>query len=241
MAKADVARAVLVQPVGAYGDDNSYLLDALEQSPERFAGVCMVDPRGPEPIARVRDAVSNRGAAGIRLFAIRDPAGESVDSADYLPLWTEAVNLAIPVVVTIWTHQFAALHNVLERHDVTVVVDHCGFPDFAAGSVGWDAVLSLADCPTLAMKVTPHVMDAYRSAGGRAEQLMDQLVAEFGSERVVWGSDFPQTHDRSYVELVDEGRQACSSLSPKARGNVLGRNAERLWWHRCCLATVSGD
>ncbi len=51
----------------------------------------------------------------------------------------------------------------------------------------------------------------------------------FGAERLVWGSDYPQTHDRTYAELVDLGRASCAALSESDRDEVLGGNALRLW------------
>jgi predicted TIM-barrel fold metal-dependent hydrolase len=45
----------------------------------------------------------------------------------------------------------------------------------------------------------------------------------------VWGSDYSQTHDRPYAELVELGRAACSDLSARDQARVLGDNALRLW------------
>jgi predicted TIM-barrel fold metal-dependent hydrolase len=45
----------------------------------------------------------------------------------------------------------------------------------------------------------------------------------------VWGSDYPQTHDRSYAELVELGRAACAGLALADQARVLGENALRLW------------
>ena len=51
----------------------------------------------------------------------------------------------------------------------------------------------------------------------------------FGAERLVWGSDYPQTHDRTYGELVELGRASCAGLRDATATRVLGGNALRLW------------
>ena len=45
----------------------------------------------------------------------------------------------------------------------------------------------------------------------------------------MWGSDYPQTHDRSYAQLVALGRGAAVSLPRAERDAFLGGNALRLW------------
>lgn len=233
MVAAAVRRAVLVQPVGAYGDDNSYVLDAAAQSPERFASVCMVDPAGPEPAATLRRCVFERGASGVRLFAVRDPHGLSVDAEPYLPLWDQAAGLGIVVVVTIWGRQLPGLRRMLERYPgLQVSLDHCAFPGFDGNPerADLDSLLALSKNAALSLKVTSHVIAACEAAGFGGGQFVARLVAEFGAQRVMWGSDFPQTHDREYGELVDVGRMACAALDKRGQAEVLQQAAERLWW-----------
>ena len=83
---------------------------------------------------------------------------------------------------------------------------------------------------TLHLKITSHLLegaDAEGDACGRA--LVAQLVATFGAERLVWGSDYPQTHDRTYAELVALGQGACGELADADRERIMATNALRLW------------
>ena len=66
-------------------------------------------------------------------------------------------------------------------------------------------------------------------AGGDARDLVDRLVDTFGAERLVWGSDYPQTHDRPYAGLVDLGCTRARASSDADRDLVLHANALRLW------------
>ena len=83
--------------------------------------------------------------------------------------------------------------------------------------------------PNLHLKVTSGVLEAAEAGGHDPRDLVDRLVAEFGADRIVWGTDYPQTRDRPYADLVALGRHACERLSPGDTDLVLGGTAVRLW------------
>jgi predicted TIM-barrel fold metal-dependent hydrolase len=115
---------------------------------------------------------------------------------------------------------------------VPVVVDHCGFPNLAGGPPypGAAPLFALAPFEHLHLKVTSHLLEAADATGDPCGQmLVERLAATFGASRLVWGSDYPQTHDRSYAELVELGHAACARLSDADRARVMGANALQLW------------
>jgi L-fuconolactonase len=226
MADASVDQAVLVQAVGAYSDDNSYVLDAAATDPDRFAAVVMVDSQSAEPAPTLRRCVE-RGAAGVRIFAVRDEAG-SVDAAAYRPLWDAAAEHGLPVVVTVWTAQLPGVAAMAAAYpDLPVAIDHCAFPTFTDGL---GPVLALAALPNVSVKATAHLLHDAAAAGVQPETVLTTLVQSYGAQRVIWGSDFPQTSEPSYRALVEEGRRAAAALPERDREEILGGNARRLWW-----------
>src|SRR5439155_9485276 len=66
MAEHGVDRAVLVQPLYP-GEDNSYIADCAAARPDRFAAVCVVDPRRDGAADRLDYWVTHRGCKGLRL------------------------------------------------------------------------------------------------------------------------------------------------------------------------------
>jgi predicted TIM-barrel fold metal-dependent hydrolase len=226
---AGVERAVLVQAHGAYGSDNAYVLDALTVAPDRFVGVVIVDPADPDAPAHLRALAAVPGCQGVRLFGIGPEPPAWFDGDAGVALWDVAVELDLRMVATLLTPELPRLATMLTRHPgVPVVLDHCGFPDLQGGPpfAGAASLLALADHPGLHLKVTSHVLE---SADAHAAAFVELLVDRFGAERLVWGSDYPQTHDRSYGELVALGRDACAGLSAADQARVLGENALRLW------------
>ncbi len=226
---AGVDAAVLVQAHGAYGSDNAYVLHALRVAPERVVGVVIVDPEDPDPAARLRELAAVPGCHGVRLFGIGPEPPEWFEGDVGVALWDTAIDLDLRIVATLLAPDLPRLATMLARHPgAPVVLDHCGFPDLRDGPSfpGLTPVLALARHVGLHLKVTSHVLEA---AGADAPALVERLAATFGADRLVWGSDYPQTHDRSYAELVALGRAACEELTESDRARVLGGNALRLW------------
>jgi len=88
MDEAGVDRAVFVQP-WFYHWDNRYMVSCLRRFPDRFRGVCVIDPRGkkaPAELRRWRD----EGVTGIRLRPLRrgerPGRGPWLGADDTLPL-----------------------------------------------------------------------------------------------------------------------------------------------------------
>lgn len=232
MDEAGVGAALLVQGVGAYSYDNAYAVDAARVFPERLASVVCVDPLAPDARATLRTLVEECGARGVRLFTVTNPESAWLDEDAGIALWDEARRLGIPVVVTILSRQIPKLANVLRRFaDVPVALDHCGFPDLRGGPPyeRASALAELAAFPNLHLKVTTHVLRLAEKDPAGPAAFVEHLAATFGAARIAWGSDFPQTHDRAYADMVRLARTACAGLGEADRARFLGGTALALW------------
>ena len=231
MSDAGVAKAVLVQPVGAYSFDNSYTADSVKAYPQLFAGACCVDVNGQDPVAELRYWIEERGMHGVRLFDLNLEGTGWLDKPVAQPLWECADELAAHVIVTIFTHQLPQLRAVLKRYpQILVSLDHCGFP--SVDGPPWNDSASLTDLvefENLYLKITIHVLNTVLEKANTPAQWVEHLVAHFGANRLMWGSDFSQTHSGSYVELVDLAREAFGGLSAKDQSLCLGGTAASLW------------
>lgn len=206
MASAGVDRAVLVQAQGGYGTDNSYALDARAAYPGSFSAVVIVDE--PADLDRLAAA----GAGGVRFFAISG-GGPLHDEAT----WDTARRLGLRVSAATMPEYLPALGEALAAHpDVILSLDHCGFAPETIGDY--------AHLANLYLKVTPHVLDA-----GDPAAMLEQLAEQFGLDRLMWGSDYSQTHDRPYAELAHQARTACAGLTPSEQAQFLGGTALALW------------
>jgi predicted TIM-barrel fold metal-dependent hydrolase len=192
-----VSHGVLIQP-SFLGVDNSYLLAALKQAPQRLRGVAVVDPAAPETLLTQMNA---EGIVGIRLNLIgaADPQLKS-------PVWQAALArlhaLGWHVELHVEARRLPALLQPLLDAQVNVVVDHFGRPDPVLGvdDPGFAALLAAGRSRRVWVKIS----GAYRNgANGRGEAIaqaaMPRLKDALGLDRLVWGSDWPHTQFESQI------------------------------------------
>jgi L-fuconolactonase len=237
MAEAGIGQAVFVQP-WFYHWDNSYLARSLERFPERFRGVCVIDPRGPAAPAALR-RWRERGITGIRLRPQRegeDPAPGAWFGTDAtLPLW-EAIAETGTIVCTLWAGpDLVRLHGLLARFpSVRVVVDHLNNPDPARGlqDPAFQALLEVARLPGVYVKLSGfHHWCRERYPYRDGMPFVQAAVRAFGAERCLWGSDFPHVlAGCGYVRSRHLLPREATFLSDAALAAIMGETAERLWF-----------
>lgn len=231
MDEAGVERAVLVQGVGAYSYDNSYAADCAARVPERVWSACCIDVLGADAQEQLDHWIVERGMRGVRLFALSRGSDSWLDDPVTFPIWERAAELGAHVIVTILYHQLPQLRRVLDRFPRSLVsLDHCAFPPLGRNP-DRDApdLFALSEHENLHLKITTNVLDAVRTAGGRPAGAVEALVANFGAGRLMWGSDFCQTHDRPYSALVELARESFAGLAASDREQCLAGTAIRLW------------
>jgi predicted TIM-barrel fold metal-dependent hydrolase len=169
---------------------------------------------------------------GVRLFTIGNPEATWLDAPAGFRVWEEAGRLGIPVVVTILSRQLPKLRNALRRFpEIPVALDHCGFPDLRGGAPFAKAqgLFELVEFPNLHLKVTSHVLEHVEADAAGPEGFVELLAQRFGAQRLLWGSDYPQTHDRTYSEFVALAQRAAARLSASDGEAFLGETALRMW------------
>jgi predicted TIM-barrel fold metal-dependent hydrolase len=222
MAEAGVDRAVLVQAVSAYRFDNRYVLESAASHADRCSSVVCLDPQAPGAAAELRRLARDHGARGLRWWALADEP-----LVEPRAVWDELARLGLPVVVTMFARRLGELRDaVLTLPPVPIAVDHCAFADFSHGVP--EDLRALSALPTISLKVSTIVLEAMARHGDVRDGLRE-LAACFGADRLMWGSDFSQTHDRPYPELAEQARFAASRLTDDARAAFLGGTALRLW------------
>jgi len=232
----EVERAVLVQAMGAYTDDNRYCVDAANADPGRFTAVVYVDlaerrvdPTDPaDALARWATV----GATGVRVVAGTGDGVPGFKHPVVSRLIERAVDLDVRVLLTTTADALGDLPAVLDRFaDVPVAIDHCAFPDLAGGPPYPKArpLFELAAFPQVHLKISTNALDRATTAGGDPRDFVSALYETFGPERLQWGSDWSQTHDRPYSELVAYARRAFAILPEDARRSVESGAAQGFW------------
>ena len=232
MGEAGIDRTMLVQAWTAYEYDNSYAADCAIAHPDRFAGVCIIDSTLADAADTLSYWVRERGMRGLRLFAITDSAARSLDDPRTFPVWERAAALAIPICVCTRFRELPRLRSTIERFpDVTVALDHLGLPRLDGGPpyASVQPLFDLARMPNVYLKFSTVNMDSSRSGSSTPRAFFDRLLEHFGSHRMMWGSNFPATHDRSLREQFALARNELAFLSDEDQRWIFGETALSLW------------
>jgi predicted TIM-barrel fold metal-dependent hydrolase len=225
-----VDQAVLVHALGAYRYNCAYTVEAARLDPARLCAVVAVDVSGPDPAAAL-EALVDPVVSGVRLLAIgpgdtgwhEDPRSKRV--------WSVASRADLSVIVMAREDQLAAFRPAIESApDVVTVIDHCALPGLDQGLIPpTSPLMALTDLPNVWAKVSTPVLLAASRQGSPA-RVIEQLVERFGPDRVVWGSDHPQTTDVDYAGKLALALAATAGLPAEEREAVMAGNARRLWF-----------
>jgi L-fuconolactonase len=126
------------------------------------------------------------------------------------------------------------LVQVVDRHpDLQFVLDHFGKPQLASGDIAaWkDDVASLAARSNVVCKLSGLATEAapnWQVADLR--EAVDHVLACFGPQRMLWGSDWPVVNlAGGYAQWFAAAGTLLADLSSEARAAIFGGNAARVY------------
>jgi L-fuconolactonase len=229
--EAGISKTVLVQGYGAYEYDNSYAADCARAHPDKFACVVIIDQRRHDASERLSYWVEERGARGLRLVTTTEPE-TLLDDPQSFPVWQKAASLGIPICIMTRFHQVERLHLVLERFpNVPVMLDHLGVPRLSGGPPyeNLQPLFDLARFGNLYLKFSTETFYAARRGKSNCKAFFNRMLDHFAAKRLMWGSNFPATHDRPLKEQLALAREDLSFVSTEQQRWLFGETALTLW------------
>lgn len=185
MLSAGVGRAVLCQHLGQ--TDNSYIGACVRADPHRFIGVAMLDPTDARADAELASMAAGAEFRGIRMTVDMLIANEGFAST--------ALTLGLNVVVYAPDGVGAAIAPISRlpygEGMGRVVITHLGCPQFSDGALTRGADLLECAALTTAMVTLSGLGMACPYPHPEAASFVRDVVGAFGTERVMWGSNFP--------------------------------------------------
>jgi L-fuconolactonase len=233
MNDASVAKAAIVHSSTAYGFDNSYVADAVAAVPTRFTGVYSIDVLAPDAV-KTFDYWLGRGCTGMRLFTtgstLPDQATWFVDPETY-PFWEHAAAKHIPVCVQMKQEGIPLLRQIMDKFPkVTIILDHLSRTPIEDGPPYHRAaeLFALAKYPQVFLKISP--LNVTPKSWGKAtpETFFGKLIDTFGSSRIAWGSNFPNSVG-TMAEILGAARKAFSFAKASDQDWVFGKTALTLY------------
>jgi L-fuconolactonase len=126
------------------------------------------------------------------------------------------------------------LLRLVDTHpDLQFVLDHCAKPRLAGGDLAaWNEdIAEIAQRPNIVCKLSGLVTEAaadWQVADLR--QAVDHVRACFGSNRLLWGSDWPVVDlVGGYANWFAAAKALLADLSPDEKADVFGNNAARIY------------
>jgi predicted TIM-barrel fold metal-dependent hydrolase len=83
--------------------------------------------------------------------------------------------------------------------------------------------------PNLYLKFSSETIYAARKGKSTPKDFFSLILDRFGSRRIMWGSNFPATHDRGLKEQFAMARQELAFLPEEDQRWLFGETALSLW------------
>jgi L-fuconolactonase len=233
MDEAAVDKAAIVQSSTCYGYDNSYVVDSIAQFPSRFTGVGSVDMLQPDAPERIREWVK-RGISGLRLFtggstAAFDPS--TLDDKRSFSSWALCGELGLSMCIQTDPVGLAQVAGLAKRFpNVRIILDHLGRPDVTDGAPYKRAsnLFGLSPFENIYLKLTPRIFGDVKRGTASPDTFFPRLVAEFGSNRMAWGSNFPAS-EKTMKDNLAVAQDCLACLSAEDQSWIFGKTAQRLY------------
>jgi predicted TIM-barrel fold metal-dependent hydrolase len=215
MDRLRIDRAVLV-PVKPrdyhLGPMNELVADVVHKHPDRFIGLCRVDPwQGDAAAAEVRRGFDELGACGLYL----DPWEENFQANDdvVLPVLREVAGRAKPVVINaghVRVSHPTQIWDIASRFPKVQFVACNGGQINICGILLSEARRMLEACPNIVIE----------TAGTYREDFLEEIVTEVGEDRVLFASGSPL-----YDQEFEMARVRFAHISEMQREKLWALNA----------------
>jgi L-fuconolactonase len=233
-----VHRTVLVQTVSEVAETEEFLAVAAD-SGGLIAGVIgWVDLTAPDvadTLARLRAAPGGHLLVGIRHQAHDEPDPDWLARPDVLRGLSTLADHGLVYDLLVRTRELPASLRAARAVDtLRFVVDHAAKPDIAGGVVEpWATRLrGLAALPNVACKLSGLVTEAAWSTWTVRDlrPYFDRILPLFGTDRLIFGSDWPVcTLAATYGEVFHAARSCLSDLSAGEVAAVFGGVATSMY------------
>lgn len=233
LAAHGIARTILVQAAPTEAE-TAYLLDIAAKTPFVAGVVGWTDFGAPDVTERIAALAGDPLLVGLRPM-VQDIAEDGWLARPALaPAFAAMTAHGLVFDALLLPRHIAPMLTVLERHpNLACVIDHGAKPNLVSGDIAaWrHGMTALAAHPGLACKLSGLVTEA--AADWTLETLrpvVEHLLAVFGPERLIFGSDWPVVTLRaSYDRWLETAEALLAGLDAAQRAAVFGGNARKLY------------
>jgi L-fuconolactonase len=233
LSRHGIDATILVQAAPTEAETR-YLLSVAATTPFIAGVVGWVDLEAPDAAMRIARLAGEDLLVGIRPMVQDIPDDGWLLREQLTPAFAALARHRLVFDALVLPRHLAPLLRVVRRHpDLRFVIDHLAKPPVAGGALApWDRdIAALARQPNVACKLSGLVTEAAPDwSVDDLRPYADHVLACFGPDRVLWGSDWPVVQLAGGYEAWWQATGALlASLPPAGRAAVLGGNSRRIY------------
>jgi len=233
LARHGITGTILVQAAPTEAETR-FLLGLAAGTPFVAGVVGWLDFGAPDIAARIAAASADPLLVGLRPMVQDIPDDDWLARPELAPVFAAMAEHRLVFDALLLPRHIAPMLTVLERHpDLAAVIDHGAKPNLVSGDISaWrDGMTALAAHPQLCCKLSGLVTEAAPDwTLATLRPVVDHLLAVFGPERLIWGSDWPVVTLRAtYTQWLDTAEALLTDLPEAERAAVFCGNAQRLY------------
>lgn len=233
LAEHDIAATILVQAAPTEAETR-FLLDIAAATPFVAGVVGWADFEAPEAPARIAALAADPLLVGLRPMVQDIPDPDWLARPELAPAFAALTRHGLVFDALVKPPQIPALLALLDREtDLPVVVDHGAKPDLTGADLAdWrDGIAALAARPNTVCKLSGLVTEAGPDWNDATlAPVFAHLLACFGPQRLLWGSDWPVVTLRApYGDWLAAATRLTATLPAADRAAIFGGNAARVY------------
>lgn len=193
-------------------EQNDLIYDAMQEYPEFVEGYAFINPKDPDSINEVQKCLGQYKMNGVKFHSWKQ--GYYPDNRPELdPIFNEIKKYKVHVEMHVGTAPLSTPYTWGEyarKHpDIDFLFTHTGYYEFGMSSIE-------------VAKKYPNIW--LETSGQMDTNVLKKAVKELGSERVVFGTDWPYKPLNIEIEKFEY-----LGFKPHEMENILYKNAEYLW------------
>ncbi len=193
--KIGIKRAVLVQ-ASCHGTDNRAMINAIQNDPKRYKGVCIADSSFTDEDFKYLD---DNGVKGVRFNFVTHLGG-----APNLEVMENVINKVIPLgwhlVIHVNAEYISKYADFFTKFDLPIIVDHMGRVPTSKGveQEAYKILCQFMKKPNWWVKISGAERIAFQPPFYDAIPYAQGLVA-IAPDRILWGTDYPHPNIKEHM------------------------------------------
>jgi predicted TIM-barrel fold metal-dependent hydrolase len=227
-----VEKTVLVHVIH-YRWDCRYAADAMRAHPDKFMGVCRVDPTADRAADDLDHWVRDHHFHGVRLSPAAGAAGDWINDRQRMDrLWGRAADRKIPLCILCPVARLPDVGRVIDRYHerLDVCIDHMADCPIDRPEE-LQRLLALARYPRVFVKISHlWILSRQKYPYKDTHDQVKRLYDTFGPQRLMWGTDWPGVERYcGYGRALALYRDEIAFFTAGDRRWILGGTALKLW------------